>query len=129
MNVKLLRKVKKHILEEPKRLQMGSYIRVKGKMPLDRPWPKCGTAGCIAGWACILSAKKGTDPYELYTDTAVGAEAQELLGITFYERHRLFEPIFWPMQFTAGLADDGKAKTAKVAAARIEHFIKTEGRE
>jgi hypothetical protein len=127
MNVKLLRKVKRRILAEPKRLYMTSYLAFDRDV-VDRPMPKCGTVGCIAGWACIIAMPK-LSPQEIWRQFAVGFKAMELLGLTDEEKFRLFEPGAWPKQFERGTSDDGKKKTAEVAAARIEHFIKTKGKE
>lgn len=128
MNVKLLRKVVKHILAEPKRLVMGSWLQRKlyeddyiDANDIARPFPKCGTAGCIAGWTCELS-KKGHV-------RRIDWMAKRLLGLTTLEARRLFLPDQWPDRFGSGVADDGKKKTAAIAAARIEHFIKTKGKE
>jgi len=128
MNVKLLRKVKKHILEEPKRLYMSDYIKVESEHHLyGRGYAKCGTAACIAGWTCILSLKETPDAIRRTND--VHATGGELLGLTPGQAYRLFVPSVWPQKFTRGTSDDGSEATAKVAAARIEHFIKTEGRK
>lgn len=131
MNVKLLRKVKKHILEEPKRLYMRSYVRKRGEgiglITSDthrrRAFPRCGTAACIAGWSLILSGK------EIDSTQGYRVEACELIGIPVDKSYRLFDPDGWPAKFREGAKDDGKTETAKVAAARIEHFIKTKGAE
>jgi hypothetical protein len=96
MNVKLLRKVKRHILEEPKRFLM-STIDTHGapgeETGYGGKFAKCGTAACICGWACALS---GTAWRE-----ARFATAEKLLGITPNEAARLFEPGCWPEQFHA----------------------------
>lgn len=56
MNVKLLREVAEHILEEPKRFQMETFIsRDMDFFRRRHIAPACGTVGCIAGWTCILS--------------------------------------------------------------------------
>ena len=133
MNVDLLRKIKKHILAEPARLYMFGWI-IRKTTPDEvlaygeedentRPFAKCGTAACIAGWAAILSKRD--------TGGRFGAceLAPELLGLTSQEAARLCIPRNWPLKFRGGCADDGKAKTAKLAARRIEHFIKTKGAE
>lgn len=130
MNVKLLRKVKRHILAEPKCLLMFGWARFKEqghKLFTDdgdtRPFGKCGTAGCIAGWACILEGEKALIPSEYER------KARLLLSLNKLEAERLFYPMHWPQKFSGGSKDDGKSKTAKVAAARIEHFIRTKGKE
>ena len=126
MNVKLLRKVKRHILAEPKRLYMPAYIiRKEDGMDISRPFARCGTAACIAGWTYILSVKSKTPPRTGDEHT----EAAELLGLTELQADRLFLPGNWPLDFRDGLTGDGKPETAKVAAARIEFFIKTKGKK
>src|ERR1700739_464311 len=58
--VKLLRQVKDHILEEPKRLSMGSWMVIYPTgFPTSASWlPACGTVGCIAGWTVLLHDRK-----------------------------------------------------------------------
>jgi hypothetical protein len=132
MNVKLLRKVKKHILEEPKRFIMGDWVVRKeapGHQVCDddgnyRPFAKCGTAACIAGWTMLLSK---VDPS---TVDSYSAAASELLGIGNTFHNPLFYTDDWPLEYEAAYKN---AKTpagrARVAARRIEHFIKTDGKE
>lgn len=73
LNVKLLRKVKRHILRKPTRLRM-SLLQEKGTpgtsiRGLMSRWgepefmkiPTCGTVGCIAGWTCMLSGNGRVD--------------------------------------------------------------------
>jgi len=129
MNVKLLRKVAEYILAEPKRFFMPDFVRWKesrldrlrnkhdGKI-IDRPFPRCGTAACIGGWVCILSDKK---------ETADSEVAAELLQINKDQAERLFFNA--PSKFWDIWSGDGTKKTAKLAAARIEHFIRTDGKE
>lgn len=130
MNVELLNRVKQHILEEPRRLDMDT-IKCKVDPTLEKN-PPCGTVGCIAGWATILSPdfeRKISPEWE---------NEQELLGISQEQAYRLFtEPKFrlirgeglgWP----ADLADAYRvANTAKeraeVTARRIDRFIETNG--
>lgn len=52
MNVALLRKVQRHIFEEPKRVDMEDYCYGE---PHDEGGPECGTVACIAGWSVMLS--------------------------------------------------------------------------
>lgn len=131
LNVKLLRKVQKHILAEPRRLNMNVVV---GKV--DTSESPCGTVGCIAGWTCILSGVPEAD-----TDLR---KAQSLLGLTREQRDRLFaEPRYgledydgtsyeavWPKSFARRYENARTQKTmAKIAAGRIDHFIATKGAE
>jgi len=59
-NVKLLRKVRDLIAEEPRRLRMGTWGQRWTKRDLKN-WPTlppCGTTGCLAGH--IVMAHRGT---------------------------------------------------------------------
>ena len=121
MNVRLLRKVKKHILEEPRRFQMDGYVH-RGRpgsmfedLGLRYKVPDCGTVACIAGWAQCLS---GGD-----------SSPMEALGLHGYE-DRLFFMWNWPMNLRKRFYAAKTMRTrAKIAAERIEHFIKTKGAE
>jgi hypothetical protein len=126
VNVKLLRKVKKHILATPLRLHMANWLLRKGlacrvsETGEEIKFPSCKTAGCINGWGFILSGIK--------REPSVGG-GMRLFGLTKAQAEKLFLPSRWPNQFWKGRRDDGRKETATVAAARIEHFIKTKGRE
>jgi hypothetical protein len=120
MNVELLRKIQKHILEEPKRIYMPrwrlvfSAIRKEGLCA-----PECGTVGCIGGWAEILSGVEGY--------------ARDLLGLDSEhgEASRLFNDDEWPEKFQTGLrkANPQTQAYAQVVSDRIDHFISTRGEE
>ena len=150
MNVKLLRKVAKYIMEEPRRLNMGNWLRsAKEVCYLSKSRrPPCGTVACIAGTACIVAGIAKLVPegkkqvYRLPPDGPLAA--QKVLGLTQEEACRLFlvdiewgdGPFdgvegHWPEQFAAVYSDEHNTplKNAKIVVARIEHFIKTKGAE
>jgi hypothetical protein len=92
MNVELLEKVKKHILAEPKRINMNNWCY---KKPKSRGGPACGTVGCIAGWTVLLSHPKKewshwTEVGKNKFDHHVQSEAIRLLGITVDQSNYLF---------------------------------------
>lgn len=124
MNVELLQKVKKHIREEPLRLFMVAFEARQTPLLHDlpdifnnrRPFPACGSAGCIGGWAAILSGKSGN-----FTDH------EKLLDLNFVQSAKLFNPRNWPAQFQRGTWDDGSREAAEICAARIDFFIQTKG--
>jgi hypothetical protein len=134
MNVELLRKVEAHILEEPKRLYMRTWIKLKEKGHIlmrrqdgfCRSFPACGTAGCIAGWVVMLSHAETKKPITTDEDD-LAEEARLLLGLEVFEARRLFIPMHWPYEFRRGISDDGTKETAEVCVRRIEHFIETGG--
>ena len=139
LNVKLLRKIKAHILEEPRRFFMEWYVatgrpgarrftsRHADAADLPKTVPPCGTAACIAGWAILLSEKKKADELDYnYSGDTVDI-ASDLIGLPFgYYPRQLFNNHGWPEPFSSQYKN---AKTprarAKIAAERIEHLIKT----
>jgi hypothetical protein len=133
MNVKLLRKVKKHILEEPRRLAMGYFVQRKDGLTQtvfeseardgdEYPFAKCGTAACIAGWTVLL-----TDQTQ---EWQIEQNAIRLLEIDGREAQRLFYVHSWPEKLRNKYHNlKTPAARANVAARRIDHFIKTNGAE
>ena len=123
MNVKLLRRVKKHILEEPRRFAMGtwqSYGEPKTEAAIGLSWnarnpyeneqkfPECGTIACIGGWAEYFEHN---------------SQIREWGG-------KLISASLWPDKFYTRYAKAKTARTrAKIAAERIDHFIATKGAE
>src|ERR1700726_2874983 len=91
LNVALAMKVKKHILAEPKRLNMSFWM---GNVTGDIDAPPCGTQACIAGWACLLSVPKNKrreiitkEKRYIFDPSVVG---QKKLGLTNNEADILF---------------------------------------
>jgi len=150
-NFELMAKVVEHIKAEPKRFNMFTWLS-RGKpgeiyslcldalsretgQPLHRwnrlvkstqEFPACGTIGCIAGWTVNLD-----DPVaaENLNTVSVPRAAREALGLTEWESNRLFIPSDWPKKFLLAYRKGGQVRKTQVAAARIKHFIETEGRE
>jgi hypothetical protein len=136
--VKLLKRVKKYILEEPRRLEMnitGCAVDPRE----DNSNPPCGTVGCIAGWACVLGKGLEKASPAIRAQRMTWISGQELLHLSNEEAARLFtEPeasfyfdmMGWPQRFTKRYLDAVRPATrAKVTVERIDHFIKTHGEE
>ena len=51
----LLGDVKRAILADPKRLDMGVYTACRSVEVYPKSAPACGTVGCFAGWVSLLS--------------------------------------------------------------------------
>lgn len=126
MNVKLLRKIAKVIQNKPWEFDMQFWHRD----PITRKFwgtptkaaKACGTTHCFAGWAHLLDGR--------FPRTATIDAATQILALTEEQRYRLFFSDNWPEEFCEGFTDNGEQLiSARVAAARIEHFIATEGRE
>ena len=142
MNVKLLREVEKRILAEPRRFDMmtfGTKLNKRTIRALGKQAPPCGTVACIAGhvdWMThprLFAASVAIDRFA--RDDSIVERAAKELGLGFELSQdtyagRLFFDNEWPEKFQAALAE---AKTplqrAEVAVKRIEHFIKTNGKE
>ena len=125
MNTKLLRKVKKVVLEEPRRLDMANWIQTNMTALPAEERPPCGTVACIAGWAIHLS---GVDP--ALTPGAYSEIANGLLGLDEDQGRRLYYTGSWPESFDEAYhAAETAQERAQIAARRIDHFIKTKGAE
>lgn len=149
INIPLLRKIQKQILKEPKQFDMTNWFtQTESKMRKsgDRFFteisqhsriPNCGTAACIAGWAVAINNRLNPDQASAWASSEhknglyfVGYAA-ELLGLDDDQGDRLFYEGNWPeeFKFEMGKAYGKASKQAKVACARIDHFIKTNGEE
>lgn len=125
MNVRLLRRIAKAIVENPRQFDMDTFHKSKGygsacvlaDIP-EKEQHSCNTTHCIAGFAQILSSKSD---YKM--DAAL--DARRLLDIDHVAAARLFYCDAWPEQFR-GKKEVWKP-TRKQAFDRIEHFIKTGG--
>ena len=128
MNIELLNKVKAHILEEPRRLEMVDWIMEGDEIPSPEK-PPCGTAACIAGWAAMLDGgfQRGIHFPRTYATDALKIDR-------FGEAERLFYLSQWPAQFKfdkdrpdVSFYKLDKETQARLTAARIDYFIATNG--
>lgn len=119
INTRLLRRIQKQILKEPRRFLMHRWF--------------CDTAACIGGWAIALDknfklAKAGV--LDAQSRRPTSERAAQALGLRRAIAERLFYVDEWPSPFREQYDDAlGRAGRARVAARRIEHFIKTKGKE
>jgi hypothetical protein len=126
LNVKLLRKIKKHVEEEPRRLIMARWQQKgrAGELVEDEAatfnLPECGTAACIAGWAVNLSGKK--------IETDVGARAMTLLGLTFEQSQNLFNTGNWPGDYGDKFDNEtSPERRVKILGKLIDKVIESKG--
>lgn len=125
LNVKLLREIQKEILEEPKRLDMGTWLHKYEKHRIsDLEFvPPCGTVGCIAGWAKVLSERAGV----VFTEYGTSLNACIALDIEEEDARELFFTDFWSFDLESRyyVANDAKDYTekAKVTCEAIDRFI------
>lgn len=135
MNIELLLKVREAILLEPKRLDMWNWLGTASKR--DNPdGPKCGTIGCISGWACVLKEKeaRGLKTFRgaarrLLNDVTIGLLAgADALDLTNRQAGDLFVPSSWPTDLGLCGTVEGTPKHAEVVAKGIDRFIAKGGR-
>lgn len=138
MNVELLRKVQAEILKEPRRFRMDKWVNLDAVGVGDSD-PPCGTAACIGGYAVILAQgevdhvedwKKRAEDLWGHGGSFAGVTARQQLELTSQEAERLFYINGWPDEYANQYVGTiNPAKRARIACDRIDHFIKTEGRE
>lgn len=133
MNVKLLRKVAKHILAEPLRYNQNATIArgipgdvIEPDGETEQCVPACGTIACLGGWIALFTYKR--PPRSGFSFRKIG----QALGVTSRQVSALCSYTTstsgkrWPAQYAKRY---NRATTprgrAKIAAERIEHFIKT----
>lgn len=134
INYKLLRRVREQILREPRQFFMDWWTTRDARavrLKKGEEIPNCGTAACIAGWAVALS--RGKTPKQIARLEHIPEIGRKELGISDAQAERLFDASpfgEWPGQFRDFWQT---AKTpiqrARIAARRINHFIKTKGAE
>lgn len=135
--IKLLRQIKKKILAEPRQFAMQGFFLDSVE---NRTIPNCHTAACIGGWGIVIAKYRNPKEADNATnDLFLGAddkyhpifiEANNVLGLNLKQSNALFLEEKWPTQFRKPkLADfdttNTPAHNARLAARRIEHFIKT----
>jgi hypothetical protein len=132
MNIELLNKVKEKILDEPGQFIMHMWTSkelarfVRGKeVKSKRVTVNCGTAACIAGWACCITKNLNPAQFNNSFDSPLFLNALELNS---EQRDLLFDFDCWPPQFRVH-QNEGTRAFARQAAKRIDHFIATNGEE
>ncbi len=129
LNTELLLKIKQYILLEPRRCNMSAWMCKRDMKSLWEHYgqaePPCGTVGCIAGWALMLTNE------EVYGQHLCIAErAASALGLSYEKADRLFLPYSrWPESWRMKLIEHkiGSPEYAQVVADYIDYFIEKEG--
>jgi hypothetical protein len=104
MNIAKLKKLKKWILAEPRRYCQEYWLYGIESAVVREQQPPCGTAGCLAGNACLM---EGFVPYNptpwfpggFYSvkkpkgklSFHVNEKAGKILGLTEHEKNKLFD--------------------------------------
>jgi len=113
----LMSDIAAYVLEEPKRLWMGDWI-IEGDQQIEDIFetqgPACGTVGCIAGNAVVLTGQMGRRQATVTTATEILAGSDYALSDSLYN---LFLG-------TDVEAEYGTEKYAQIVVERIEEFQK-----
>lgn len=125
MNTLLLKKIRDQIKAEPRQFNIHDWF--SGKLPNGSTPANCGTAACIAGWSLALAtgqnpAKADKMPVGVYRFGKI------VLGLNDDQAKRLFFEGLWPKRYQSSKRTIIEER-ARLAVNRINHFIKTEGRE
>jgi hypothetical protein len=148
LNKTLLNKVKKHILEEPYRLAMttwmcnlpaGTEMHLGGWGEVRTTVPKCGTVGCIAGWITMIAYPDKVKRAEIENLYGINIAAKRALGISELSVYyggipfELFYVDRWPEPYKSQYFDvdlkfqnhdEAQKERAKIVAAVIDEFKK-----
>jgi len=131
LNLELFKKVKAHILAEPKRLRQKTWVCTEGDdlFPIHvkrkRYKPPCGTAACFGGWTVLLGKKTPTPLSEI-----IGTAKQLLVEgpydpVVLEARANLYLDVFYyfPESELNGGLTPGTLRYAKAVVARADEFI------
>lgn len=113
INYALLELIARHIETHPEEFDMGLW--------------ECGTTACIGGWIARFSGFKIKGNEDV-------RRAGEIIGVPVRSEnggrgHPLFFFPQWPKEFAEQFERAEDSELAAISAARIRHFIATEGRE
>lgn len=139
MNIAKLKKLKKWILDEPRRYCQNYWLCGPDSDVVVAQEPPCGTAGCLAGNICLMDGlkfpKENTDSILGIAErpdgkvVCVRTHARKTLGLTPRQANRLFNSDCegWPKEaanlyHSAGGDLDMRAKAAAIA---IDALIET----
>lgn len=101
LNIPLFQKILDKITEAPASYDQGTWMDQSDEAP-------CGSTGCIAGWAVVLSGRMTAEEVESLTLTLCDQRqmldmGREVLGLTFGEATHLFkgDTTEWPLRYRA----------------------------
>jgi hypothetical protein len=135
--VRVLRKVQKFLIEEPRRFNMYEGITDALGLKDQLEVPPCGTACCIAGAIYLIDTKT---PLPVGANLRIGfGKIEHHIASKFKLSDDMMSRLFyqnpyscnqWPKIYTdAYMAAKTPLERACIGVARIEHFIATDGQE
>ena len=134
--IRLLRKVQKFLIEEPKRFDMREGITPSAEAKSVLEQPPCGTACCIAGAMYVIDkgiklniSYVGYGEIENHIQNITSLKTDVQCGRLFYTNNSWVSAAWPEFYANAYEAATTPLQRACVGVARIEHFIATDGRE
>lgn len=130
LNTELLKAIREKIATVPQAYDQGTYARASDVAP-------CGTAACIAGWACVLSGAMSTDGLRKAEEEGeqemIHETAQTALGLNNGDAERLFdgnpsdeyEGYGWPEPFKGQWLNWPPSDRPQIAVAYLTRIIET----
>jgi hypothetical protein len=142
MKIRALEKLKRYILEEPRRYRQAAWFYSKESDIFREQNPPCGTVGCLAGNACVMEGLKFLRNSVTRTVWIVGLKgkhlnvsdaAQKILGLTHREAEALFAAFpkdgWSPKAAEAYNAASTPEGRAAAAAMELDRYIRKAKRE
>jgi hypothetical protein len=136
MKIRALEKLKRYILEEPRRYRQEAWFYSKAYIFREQN-PPCGTVGCLAGNACVMEGFKFKRDNTIGDVWIVGPKgkhlpvsdtAQKILGLTHREAEALFtaypEDGWSPKAAEAYNSASTPEGRAKAAAMELDRYIR-----
>jgi hypothetical protein len=133
LNRELIKQIIDIIEDEPKRLEMSTWVLNPLK---SQQAPSCGTTGCIAGWAVMLNlrrdavlAKRKIDAEKIYDrlnkrNKDMEGEGMRLLGLPYDIAPTVFYYDQWPEPFQRRYMAAATPKArARATVARLRHLL------
>jgi hypothetical protein len=137
LKIAKLKKLKKWILDEPRRYNQKWWIYGRNSNVVAQQEPSCGTAACLAGSACLMEgykASRGKAPTFDYVlkpgklkHYEVRPLAMKILRLKEYEADQLFAASLngWPEKaINLYIQSDDPKTHAEAAAMAIDALIK-----
>lgn len=124
LNRELVEKVIKHIDEEPRRLEMSTWLQFYPKgLEVEYDLPPCGIVGCIAGTAVLIHDKVD----QLHRGQIfVATRAIEVLGLSPEQVVTVFYVTSWPTRFIEMYEmAQSKRERADATIARLRYLLET----
>lgn len=128
MNIELLRAVAAKWIEFPQTLDMEDW---GGSVPPDDAHP-CGAVGCFFGTAVLIAdPSRFNGLIDRGTNSMWEKAGKDVLDLSFGQADILAYVRNWPPDFRNAYyaSCPGSLPRAEMARDRLEHFIRTEGRE